>query len=140
VVKVPVSDAGYEAIALLEKKHSIPTMATCVMTFTQAYAAALAGTHYVALFWGRMEEAGISPVETVMLLDDRLQTEKLTARILAASIRGPHHVHEALSAGVHIVTVSPRILREMLRHPATEKTIAEFAEDWRCARERGLMG
>lgn len=140
VVKVPVSAAGYEAIAQLEKKYSIPTMATCVMTFTQAYAAALAGAHYIALFWGRMEEAGASPVETAMLLTDRLESEKLTGRILAASIRGPHHIHEALAAGVHIVTVSPGVLREMLRHPDTEKTIAEFAEDWRCARERGLMG
>jgi transaldolase len=139
VVKVPVSMTGYEAIAELEKNFSIPTMATCVMTFTQAYAAALAGAHYVALFWGRMEEASASPVETVMLLSDRLDSEKLTTRILAASIRGPHHVHEALSAGVHIITISPRILREMLQHPATEKTIAEFAEDWRCARERGLL-
>jgi transaldolase len=110
------------------------------MTFVQGYAAALAGAHYVALFWGRMEEAGVSPVETVMLLGDRLESEKPATRILAASIRGPHHVHEAFSAGVHIVTVLPRILREMLRHPATEKAVAEYAEDWRCARERGLMG
>ncbi len=140
VVKVPVSAAGYEAIAELEKKHSIPTMATCVMTFTQGYAASLAGAHYAALFWGRVEEAGASPAEMVVLLRDRLEGEKLKTRILAASIRGPHHVHESLAAGAHIVTVSPGILREMLRHPATEKTIAEFAEDWRCVRERGLMG
>ena len=139
VVKVPVSMAGYEAIARLEKEFSIPTMATCIMTFTQGYAAALAGAHYLALFWARMKETGISAEETVILLNDRIETEKLGSMTLAASLRGPHHVHEALSAGSHIVTVSARILEQMLAHPKTDEAIALFAEDWRCARERGLM-
>lgn len=140
VVKVPLSNAGYCVISELEKRFSIPTMATCVMTFTQAYAAALAGARYIALFWGRMREIDAAPEETTALLNERIESERLGSRILAASIRGPHHVHEALSAGVHIVTVSPAILEQILSHPKTDEAIAEFAEDWRCARERGLMG
>jgi transaldolase len=139
VVKVPVSITGYAVISELEKKYSIPTIATCIMTFTQGYAAALAGAHYLALFWGRMREAGVQPEEVVVLLNERIQGEKLGSRILAASIRGPHHVNEALSAGAHVVTVSPRILEQILAHPKTDEAIAEFAEDWRCARERGIM-
>jgi transaldolase len=140
VVKVPVSMTGYAVIAQLEQKHSIPAMATCVMTFTQGYAAALAGAHYIALFWGRMREANLSPEETVMLLNERIEEEKLGSRILAASIRGVHHAAEALTAGAHVITVSPSILEQMLAHRGTDEAIREFAEDWRCARERGIMG
>ncbi len=140
VIKVPVDMTGYAVISELERKYSIPTMATCIMTFTQGYGAALAGAHYLALFWGRMKEAGISPEEAVMLLLERIEREKLRSRILAASLRGGHHVFEALAAGAHIVTVSPRTLEQVLAHPKTDEAIAEFAEDWRCARERGLMG
>ncbi len=139
VIKVPVSMAGYEAIAQFERKHSIPTIATCIMTFAQGYAAALAGAHYLAVFWGRMREAVSSPEEAVILLRERIESEKLRCSILAASIRGPHHAVEALSAGAHIVTVSPQVLESLLKHPGTDETVARFAEDWRCARERGLM-
>lgn len=139
VVKVPVSAAGYAAIAQLQKL-SVATMATCILTFAQGYAAALAGADYLALFWARMKDAGSSPGNAVALLKKRIEMEKLRARILAASIREPGHAMEALAAGAHIITVSPEILETMLRHPGTDKSIAEFAEDWRCARERGLMG
>jgi transaldolase len=140
VIKVPVSATGFTVITELERKYSIPTMATCVMTFIQAYSAALAGAHYIALFWGRMKEAGISPEETVFLLHERIQAENLGSRTLAASIRGPYHVFEALSAGTHIVTVSPEILEKIIQHPKTDEAIARFKEDWRCVRERGIMG
>lgn len=139
VIKVPVSPAGFAVINELKRKHSIPTMATCVMTFTQAYSAALAGANFIALFWGRMKEAGIPPEETIFLLNERIQSENLGSRTLAASIRGPHHVFEALSAGAHIATVSPEILEKIIRHPKTDEAIASFKEDWRCARERGIM-
>jgi len=140
VIKVPVDITGYAVISELERKYSIPTIATCIMTFTQGYGAALAGAHYLAMFWGRMEEAGISPQEAVMLFLERIEMEKLRSRILAASLRGGHHVFEALAAGAHIVTATPRVLEQVLAHPKTDEAIAEFAEDWRCARERGLMG
>ena len=139
VIKIPVSLQGYEVISELERKFALPTMATCIMNFTQAYAASLAGAHYLALFWGRIEESGISPEETVALLAERLQAEKLGSRILAASIRGPHHVLNSLVSGAHIVTVSPDILVQILTHQKTNEVIAEFVEDWRCTRERGLM-
>jgi len=139
VIKIPVSLEGYEVISELEKKYAIPTMATCIMNFTQAYAAALAGSHYLALFWGRMEESGASPEETISLLAERLQMDRINSRILAASIRGSHHVFNALAAGAHIVTVSPEILRQTLSHQKTDEAVAKFKEDWRCARERGLM-
>lgn len=139
VVKVPVSAAGYAAIAKLQKLP-VATMATCIMTFAQGYAAALAGARYLALFWSRMKEAGNSPENAAALLNERIENEKLSSRILAASLREPDQAEEALAAGVHIVTVSPEILERMLKHPGTDESIAEFAEDWRCARERGLMG
>ncbi|MEZ4312322.1 MAG: hypothetical protein R3F14_30195, partial [Polyangiaceae bacterium] len=64
----------------------------------------------------------------------QLDREGLSAKIIAGSIRHLHDVSQALSAGAHIVTVPPPILRAMLRHPRTEETIREMNAAWASSR------
>jgi len=46
-----------------------------------------------------------------------------------ASVRNPLHVIEAGLIGAEIVTVPPAIIDQMVRHPLTDRGIAQFLED-----------
>ena len=46
-----------------------------------------------------------------------------------ASVRNPIHVIEAGLLGAEIVTIPPAIIEQMVRHPLTDKGIAQFLED-----------
>ena len=46
-----------------------------------------------------------------------------------ASVRHPIHVIEAGLLGAEIVTIPPAILEQMVKHPLTDKGIAQFLED-----------
>ena len=55
---------------------------------------------------------------------------EIKAEVLAASIRNPLHVTQAALAGAHIATLPFAVLRQMVRHPLTDKGIAQFKADW----------
>jgi len=46
-----------------------------------------------------------------------------------ASVRNPIHVVEAGMLGAEIVTIPPAIIEQMVKHPLTDKGIAQFLED-----------
>lgn len=53
----------------------------------------------------------------------------IKTEIIAASIRNPAQITEAITAGADIVTVPPHLLEEALRHPLTEMGMQVFQED-----------
>ena len=52
------------------------------------------------------------------------------AEVIAASIRHPLHVKKAAQAGAHIATVPYKVFHQMLKHPLTDKGIAQFNKDF----------
>ena len=56
--------------------------------------------------------------------------DSLNTEILVASIRHPIHVVEAAKIGADVVTVPPKILRQLATHPLTDKGLAAFLADW----------
>jgi transaldolase len=40
------------------------------------------------------------------------------------------HVVEAAKIGAEVVTVPPKILRQLVNHPLTDKGLAAFLADW----------
>ena len=50
---------------------------------------------------------------------------------LVAAIRHPMHVVEAAKIGAEVVTVPPKILRQLVQHTLTDKGLAAFLADWR---------
>jgi transaldolase len=128
-VKIPMCEQGMPAIHALGAAD-IPVNVTCMMTVNQAYVAAQAGARYVSLFFGRIKDMGADPIEAIAVTRELLEREGSKAEIIAGSIRHPQDVHDALRAGAHIVTVGPEILKQMIKHPNTELTIAEFSKAW----------
>jgi transaldolase len=135
-IKVPFSEIGLRVLHQLATR-GVHTNVTCLMSYNQAYLAALAGATYVSLFSGRIRDMGydVDPIirETRAILD----REKLESKIIVGSIRHMMDVNEALQNGAHIVTVPPAILRKMLWNPRTDETIREFNTAWA---NRGKQG
>ena len=129
VIKVPFSEMGLRVTHELANLD-VPTNVTCMMSFHQAYLAALAGATYVSIFSGRIRDMGYDAKPVIADTRAQLDREGLAARIIVGSVRHLFDVSEALSAGAHIVTVPPPIFRAMLRHPRTEETIREFNAAW----------
>jgi transaldolase len=133
VIKVPFSEIGLRVTHALAGLR-VPTNVTCMMSFHQAYLAALAGATYVSIFSGRIRDMGYDPRTVVAETRAQLDRESLAAKIIVGSVRHLFDVSEALSAGAHIVTVPPPIFRAMLKHPRTEETIREFNTAWAAAK------
>jgi transaldolase len=129
-IKVPFSEPGLKVTHQLSQ-DGVAVNVTCMMSFNQAYLAALAGASYVSIFSGRVRDTGYDVRPTIAQLRQQIDRESLASRIIVGSIRHPMDVHDALAAGAHIVTVPPTILRKMLHHPKTDEAIAEFNEAFR---------
>jgi transaldolase len=128
-IKVPFGEVGLRVNAALVAR-GIPTNVTCLMSFNQAYLAALSGATYVSIFSGRVRDMGYDVRPVIADTRAQLDREGLRSRIIVGSIRHFMDVNEALGAGAHIVTVPPGILRKMLHNPKTDETIREFATAW----------
>jgi transaldolase len=51
--------------------------------------------------------------------------------VLVASIRHPMHLVEAAKLGAGVATLPPAIIRQLLKHPLTDRGLDAFLEDWR---------
>jgi transaldolase len=129
VVKVPLMAEGLKAVRRLSDE-GIKTNVTLVFSAVQAMLAAKAGATFVSPFLGRLDdvaEDGMQLIRDCVHIFDNYDFE---TEILAASIRGPLHVHQAALAGADIATMPPKVLEQMIKHPLTDKGIQSFLTDW----------
>ncbi|HJZ84365.1 MAG TPA: transaldolase family protein [Polyangia bacterium] len=130
VIKVPMSEIGLRVVRTLEAGGT-PVNVTCMMSFGQMYLAAHAGATYVSLFSGRIKDMGYEPAPIIEKTRAAIEREGFKAKIIVGSIRHLADVNDALSAGAHIVTVPPAILKKMCWNPRTVETIREFNDAWK---------
>jgi transaldolase len=128
-IKVPFGEPGLRVTHALRRK-GVATNVTCLMSFNQAYLAALAGGTYVSIFSGRVRDMGYDVRPVIAQTREQIDREGLGAKIIIGSVRHFMDVNESLGAGAHIVTVPPPILRKMLHNPKTDETIREFNTAW----------
>ncbi len=129
-VKIPVSEAGYEAVSVLSREN-IKTNLTLCFSPTQTLLGARAGATYVSPFVGRLDDIGHRGMDVVSETVEIFTKHNLKTQVIAASIRHPLHVIEAARAGSHIATVPYDVLMKMMKHPLTDIGIARFIEDWK---------
>jgi transaldolase len=129
VIKIPMMKEGLKAVKILSDE-GIKTNVTLIFSPTQAVLAAKAGASYVSPFVGRLDDIGTDGMEMVSEIVgvydnyDAIQTE-----VIVASIRNPIHVIQSGLMGAHVLTIPPKVLDQMERHPLTDKGIAMFLED-----------
>lgn len=129
-VKVPLTWDGLKACKALAQ-GGVTVNVTLCFSANQALLAAKAGAGFVSPFIGRLDDIGLDGMELareIRLVYDNY--DALSTEILAASIRSPEHVRQAALAGADVATVPPKVLRDLARHPLTDKGLAAFLADW----------
>ena len=128
VVKIPATAPGYAAAGQLARQGVRVTL-TAVYTVRQAVLAGGAGAAYIAVYLGRMRDAGVDAEGLVGQMQRALNTAGDRVEILAASIRDPAEVETLAGLGVATATLPPAILARLLDSPATDAAAAAFADD-----------
>ena len=131
VVKVGMDKDGV-GLRVVKKLHDegIKTNMTLMVTFSQLYLAAKAGATFVSLFFNRARDAGLDPVRTIHEIMPFLEKQG-GSELIVGSIRKPEDVEEVVSARAHIITITPKVLRQMPFHAKTEETAKEFDDAWK---------
>ena len=78
--------------------------------------------------WGLL--SGVEALRSVRAI---FRSQGIRAKVIAASMRHPRQVEEALEAGADIVTVPYHVIKAMVVHPKSEEGIRAFVDDARAA-------
>jgi transaldolase len=129
VVKVPLTEQGLRACRAL-RSEEIRVNVTLCFSAAQAHLAAKAGATYISPFVGRLDDIGHDGMELVRDIREIYDEYGIETEILAASLRSPRHVREALLIGADCATLPPAVLYQLLKHPLTDKGLEAFLSDW----------
>ncbi len=139
VIKLPMSSEGLRAAGEL-KKRDIKTNVTLVFSANQALLAATAGATYVSPFVGRLDDIGHDSSVVLSDIVEIFSVNRISTKVIAASIRHPLHVTQAALLGCDIATIPPAVFKKMLKHPLTDIGIESFKRDWEKAQARAGSG
>ncbi|APG87753.1 transaldolase (plasmid) [Sinorhizobium americanum CCGM7] len=129
-VKVPSTWDGFRACRALSER-GLKVNVTLCFSANQALLAAKAGAAYISPFVGRLNDIGLDGMDVVREIRAIYNNdESFNTEILASSIRTPRHVTQAAMAGADIATLPPIVLRNLSKHPLTDRGLASFLADW----------
>jgi transaldolase len=129
IIKVPMTPAGLTAgKRLTEDGHRINV--TLVFSPAQAILAAEIGAYIVSPFIGRIDDAASDGMHALEQICDIYDVQGYETEVLAASLRHPMHVVEAALAGADIATMPYDVFTKLVKHPLTDKGLAQFEADW----------
>jgi len=127
--KIPLTAEGIRAVKMCTEA-GIKTNVTLCFSLNQALMAAKAGATLVSPFVGRLDDVGEEGMDLIRDIVEAYNYYGYETKVLAASLRHPHHVRSCILAGADIVTIPPQILDKMVKHPLTDKGLASFNTDW----------
>src|SRR5690606_6145722 len=124
-IKVPLTIDGLKTCKALTSDGTMVNVTLC-FSANQALLAAKAGATFISPFVGRHDDAGFDGMQ--LIADIRLIYDNygFDTEILVASVRHPVHVLEAAKIGADIMTAPPAVIRQLARHPLTDKGIEGF--------------
>lgn len=129
VIKIPMTAEGLKATKILSSK-GIKTNVTLIFSAAQALLAARAGATYVSPFVGRLDDIGQNGLELIEEIVDIFDVNAIETQVIVASVRNPIHVTQAARMGADIATVPLKVIKQMMKHPLTDKGIENFIKDW----------
>lgn len=129
-VKVPLTWDGLKVCRALSSDGIMVNVTLC-FSANQALLAAKAGATFISPFIGRLDDIGHDGVELIQTIREIYDNyPDLPTEILAASARHPQHVTECARAGADVITLPPAVLRQLVKHPLTDKGLEQFTADW----------
>jgi transaldolase len=131
VVKIPITRNGLEAVRVLHQEE-IRTALTLVFSPTQALLAARAGASMICPFIGRLDDVAQNGMDLIRIIVDMYANyADISTEVVVASVRTPNHVVESALAGADAVTVPPKVIEQLMKHPLTDSGVRQFLEDWK---------
>jgi transaldolase len=128
-VKLPMTIDGLKACKTLTDDGTMVNVTLC-FSANQALLAAKAGATFISPFVGRHDDIGFDGMDLIgdiRLIYDNYAFE---TEILVASVRHPIHILEAAKLGADVMTAPPAVIRQLVKHPLTDKGIEGFLSDW----------
>jgi transaldolase len=129
VVKIPCIAEGLKATKVLAADGHRVNM-TLIFSASQALLSAKAGARFVSPFLGRLDDISTSGMDLVADIVQIFDNYDFECEVLAASLRHPLHVVEAARLGAHVATMPTKVFQALLKHPLTDKGLAQFLADW----------
>ena len=129
VIKVPLTFEGLKATRILAEEGRRVNVTLC-FTAVQALLAAKAGAAYISPFIGRLDDQGLNGMDLIGDIRRIYDNYRLNTQILAASVRNAEHVRACALAAAHCATLPPALFADLIKHPLTDKGLAQFNADW----------
>ncbi|MCO6416472.1 fructose-6-phosphate aldolase [Siccirubricoccus sp. KC 17139] len=130
-VKVPLTEAGLRTCRALSEEGTLVNVTLCFSP-AQALLAAKAGAAFISPFVGRLDDIA---TDGMQLIADIVKIYRnyphFKTEVLVASIRHPMHLVEAAKLGAGVATLPPAVIRQLLKHPLTDRGLEAFLADWR---------
>lgn len=130
-IKVPLTWDGLKACKALSDEGTMVNVTLC-FSANQALLAAKAGATFISPFIGRLDDInldGMELIEEIRTIYDNY--DGLKTEILAASIRSVNHVKASALIGADVATVPGKVIKDLVKHPLTDKGLEAFLNDWK---------
>lgn len=128
-VKVPLTLDGLKTCRKLTEDGTMVNVTLC-FSANQALLAAKAGATFVSPFVGRHDDVGFDGMDLISDIRLIYDNYDYATEILVASIRHPVHVLQSAKIGADVATMPPAVIRQLVKHPLTDKGIEGFLADW----------
>lgn len=129
LVKIPCHIHYYPIIKRLVA-NGVRVNVTLVFTLVQSLMMCKLGVEYISPFVGRLDDIDVAGVEGVSEIRAMIDDYEFSTQVLAASLRNVRHLHDAIAAGAHAVTVPVELLEKAVAHPLTQQGMQKFTDDW----------
>ncbi len=130
-IKVPLTPDGLRTCKALSDQGIMVNVTLCFSP-AQAILAAKAGATFISPFVGRLDDIG---QDGMGLIADIVQIYRnytdFKTEVLVASVRHPMHVIDAAKIGADVCTLPPNVLKQLYKHPLTDKGLDAFLADWK---------
>ena len=128
-IKVPLTIDGLKTCKALTDEGTMVNVTLC-FSANQALLAAKAGATFISPFVGRHDDIGFEGMDLIRDIRLIYDNYAFDTEILVASVRHPVHVLEAARIGADVMTAPPAVIRQLVKHPLTDKGIEGFLADW----------
>ena len=128
-VKVPLTKAGLQTCRKLSDAGTKVNVTLC-FTAGQALLAAKAGAAFISPFVGRLDDIGKDGMGLIEEICTLYANYDYPTEVLVASVRSTQHVVDAALMGADVVTLPPKILTALYKHPLTDSGLEAFLQDW----------
>jgi transaldolase len=128
-VKVPLTIDGLKTCKALTDDGTMVNVTLC-FSANQALLAAKAGATFVSPFVGRHDDNGFDGMQLISDIRLIYDNYDFATEILVASVRHPVHILESAKLGADVMTAPPAVIRQLVKHPLTDKGIEGFLADW----------